>query len=125
MTREEEIKDAGYSWWKNSEFINGYIDSSDVYELGAKWADEHPKNPWISVEDSLPNIEEQVFVAYKDNSKLGMGCISHRIDKSKKMVVNHPELFNKIMDKNGFNGYQKEVVAWMPIPPLPKEGGEK
>ena len=48
MTREEEI-------------VNAAMNCKDLGETkyhsfakGAVWADEHPKNPWVSVEERLP-----------------------------------------------------------------------
>lgn len=47
MTREEEI-------WKAAMLSSGKRDRIGGFYNGAKWADEHPKNPWISVEERLP-----------------------------------------------------------------------
>ena len=50
MTREEEIINAA------NELCNSFRGSKTYklgFEIGAKWADEHPKSPWISVEDDI------------------------------------------------------------------------
>ena len=73
-----------------------------AFENGAEWADEHPKNPWISVKDRLPEAFEEV-IAFAANG--------------------HIE--NSYWDGNYFTGdfYDTTVTHWMPIPEL-KEGGE-
>ena len=51
MTREEEIRQEALSRCSGSvmegSLFGGFI-------IGAKWADEHPKSPWISVEERIP-----------------------------------------------------------------------
>ena len=46
MTRKDEITIASCAY--------GSGGSSIDFEAGAKWADNNPKSPWISVEDDLP-----------------------------------------------------------------------
>ena len=48
MTREKEIEKEAY---RQEELVN--MDAESFIE-GAKWADSHPKSPWISVDDDLP-----------------------------------------------------------------------
>ena len=53
MTREEQIAIASCAY--------GSRGSSIDFTVGAKWADSHPKSPWISVDEDLPcNHEELV-----------------------------------------------------------------
>ena len=62
MTREEERSKAAYSQYCNSESICFNL-MCDSFKQGAKWADEHPKSPWISVNEDLPcNHEELIFL---------------------------------------------------------------
>lgn len=68
MTREEEIEKASvhhlfqydYSY-EEGEHLDFYIKG---FTDGAKWADEHPKNKWHSVDD-VPT--EQHDIICKDN----------------------------------------------------------
>ena len=46
MTREEQIAIASCAYSSRGSSID--------FTVGAKWADSHPKSPWISVEDGLP-----------------------------------------------------------------------
>lgn len=76
MTREEEIIDAA------NELCNSFRGGKTYklgFEIGVKWADEHPKSPWISVYEDLPCNHEKkihkdclsttnVFALYSDYS---------------------------------------------------------
>ena len=53
MTREEEIAIASCAY--------GSRGSSIDFTVRAKWADSHPKSPWISVEDDLPCNHEELM----------------------------------------------------------------
>ena len=61
MTREEEIDNAKTAFYKTVLEDDYYYDPRDCFEEGAKWADEHPKSPWISVEDDLPCNHEELM----------------------------------------------------------------
>ena len=73
MTREEQIKKqadiytddaSNYTEWSDD---GGWSDTNDIdlvekaFIEGAKWADEHTKSPWISVEDDLPCNHEELM----------------------------------------------------------------
>ena len=64
MTREEQIKQAAI------EDCGKYANNRGYYPFvaGVKWADEHPKSPWISVEKRLP---EDVFDCIVTNQSTG------------------------------------------------------
>ena len=47
MTRDEQVTEA-------TEYYYNDIGLRVAFEEGAQWADEHPKSPWISVEERLP-----------------------------------------------------------------------
>ena len=51
MIREIEIINASKLY---SEYEYNQIDFENGFIMGAKWADDNPKSPWISVEDDLP-----------------------------------------------------------------------
>ena len=70
-----------------------------AFVYGAEYA---LSNQWISVEESLPEYEEDVLIAYGDDEY----GLCHR--------SNSPDV---LTDINGFCNYgYKEVLAWMPIP---------
>ena len=73
MAREEQIKKqadiytddaSNYTEWSDD---GGWSDTNDIdlvekaFIEGAKWADEHTKSPWISVEDDLPCNHEELM----------------------------------------------------------------
>ena len=76
---------------------------SKAFLEGAKWADANQPNQWISVEDKLPDDGVLVVVAYR----WILGEILYASD------VFHIDY--------GWESYD-DVVAWMPIPQLPKDG---
>lgn len=64
MTREQQIKQAAFERNCESDFDSN--DGRNGFVEGAQWADEHPKSPWISVEDRLPELDKEVIVLAKD-----------------------------------------------------------
>ena len=67
MTREEQIAIASCAY--------GSRGSSIDFTVGAKWADSHPKSPWISVKDDLPcNHEELLNAKYETKKVLILKC---------------------------------------------------
>ena len=79
------------------------------FRLGAEWADKHPKNEWISVEDSLPEQDEEVIVLCDELN----------------VAPNYKISFGHIVDKTICQDYNvwniPNVVYWFPMPKLPKE----
>ena len=61
MTREEEMDNAKTAFYERVLEDDYYYDPRDCFEEGAKWADAHPKSPWISVEDDLPCNHEELM----------------------------------------------------------------
>jgi hypothetical protein len=70
MDRKEELKMAACSHWSNApykeEVEKGCISETAMarkialrtFAAGAEWADAHPKNPWISVNDRLTESDD-------------------------------------------------------------------
>ena len=137
MTREEQIKAAAKKTTGLFSYKNGYSTSEDAFIAGAEWADANPcmpdkvvkipecsreeikellanwkgtlvvgddisLSPWISVEDKLPDDGVLVIVAYR----WILGEILYSTDTF------HIDY--------GWEDYE-DVIAWMPIPELPKE----
>lgn len=72
---------------------------SGAFEAGARFALSHL---WISVEEALPEYEEEILVTYGNDEY----SLCHRSKNP-----------NVLTDNNGFcNYWHKEVLAWMPIP---------
>ena len=106
MTREEQIAIASCAY--------GSRGSSIDFTVGAKWADSHPKSPWISVKDDLPCNHEELIVdtpLYK---------------RTKPVVCNKPcgirvDQMVYDMSLNGWYWTGETPIHWFPAPELPKE----
>ena len=116
MTREEEIINAA------NELCNSFRGGKTYkfgFEIGAEWADEHPKSPWISVEDDLPCnheeliIDEQLLYIYDKRTKPVICNKSYGVCCVGIMIYN--------VDRNAWHWVSEKPTHWFPIPELPKE----
>ena len=126
MTREEEMLEAARERADRHQIaereLNNYnsqlyfydrIYNSEMasFEDGAKWSDKHPKCPWISVGERLPEAGEEVLL-YNSHSvrhyEIGWLRKKKGDDKSKWAV------------SNGFVE-DDDITHWMEIPKRPKE----
>ena len=112
MTREKEINIAASKYIEDNS-LGGEVRISshkDSFIEGVEWADNNPKNPWISVEDDLPfNHKElldsskrmtfQVFIRY-DDDRYGFSCMA------------------KILDEWKWLNSWTKITHWMLIPPF-------
>ena len=104
MTREEEINIAA-SRYIEENTINGYItisDNKDSFIEGVEWADNHPKSPWISVEDDLPCNHEEL----KPNSYATYKVI---------VLLNDGRIRETYMFFDKWMQYGKKITHWMPF----------
>ena len=104
MTREKQIREAAKKTTGLFSYRNGYSTAEDAFIAGAEYADANQPSPWISVEDKLPDDGVLVIVAYR----WILGEILYASD------VFHIDY--------GWESYD-DIIAWMPIPQLPKEDG--
>ena len=110
MTREEQIAIASCAY--------GSRGSSIDFTVGAKWADSHPKSPWISVDEDLPCNHSDLVLTYNN--------ISFSTKRVLVMTDIHT-LFLCEMKKDNDRGWiwnystKDKIVYWFPIPELPKE----
>ena len=116
MKREEEIAKAADEAFKTTDF---YIPTFEIlgFMLGANWADENPKSPWISVEDDLPCNHEELITTNGRYEKNTIYVIT--IDKYGIIESNYMVLYD-----DGKWEWKYGVPApcyWMLIPKLPKE----
>lgn len=119
MTREEEIKNEAYI-----QEVLLYMDADSFIE-GALWADNHPKSPWISVEDDLPYKHKELMSADRDNTIQVLVAVK---DQRNNKTIYMPSVMVKLYtsydewkwewanDDNEF-----KVTHWMPIPKLEEE----
>lgn len=113
MIRENEIEIA------TSKYIEDHSIGGEVYTsnhqspfvIDGTWADENPKDSWISVNDDLPcNHEELLNAKYE----------------TKKVFILKPGGFPDIdymlkVDGKWIWFAYKTAKFWMPIPEMPKE----
>ena len=85
-------------------------DIQQAFEKGAEWADEHPNNRWISVEDRLPEQNKKVIV------------ICEKLDTAPFYKISLGHIVDKTICKDNYNGWDiPNVVYWTPMPKLPEE----
>ena len=109
MTREEEIRTAVDTIVPILPSNNGRTYEQALiasgFEAGVKWADSHPKSPWISTDKYLPKQGGHYLCNDGDSH---ISTLAFRGDKW--------------VNTRTFNDIPLEVVKyWMPIPKLPKE----
>ena len=111
MTREEQIRNAKNAFYERIFEEGYYYDPRDCFEEGAEWADEHPKNPWISVSDKLPfECEETRLTDSVTKIVLTHNCAHQKI-------VAYMTIINGIWSWRDIEGNPIVTVTdWMPIP---------
>lgn len=106
MTRAEEIREAAFKYaakeYRRCCDEDKAISRKD-FIAGAEWADAHPRSPWISVEDRLPDkinkfMSETVLCRYTRGGKEYYHVTQYDFDYNQWMIGN--------------------VTHWMPIPGL-------
>ena len=107
MTREEQIAIASCAY--------GSRGSSIDFTVGAKWADSHPKSPWISVEEDLPCNNP-------NNIHFGFTNKVFAIDENKNIFIAYmTKYYNKWVWCRDDNFNLSYIIThWFPIPELPK-----
>ena len=115
MTREEEIRNAIDTIFPIPPLRDGRTYEQALmatgFEAGVKWADEHPKSPWISVEDDLPCNHEELLNAKYETKEVF-------ILKS----IGFPDVDYMLKVNGEWTWFTyKSTKFWMPIPKLPKE----
>ena len=108
MTREEKLEK-----YLNHQYMYENGDPSYIHgiKVGVSWADENPKSPWISVEDRLPEPENEVIVLAKDKY----------IDIDQLTDDGEGNYYWWKTDRVVIWCEDDKITHWMPIPELPKE----
>lgn len=128
MTREEQIRSAAFDASTNNDDYKKYTKDAIArmfFVEGAKWADENPKSPWISVEERLPEMRsnnnpysERVYVRYVQTVS-GNKRIFYAFDELQYICLSSGKIIGHEWCRHQ-NEYDC-VTHWMPIPELPKE----
>lgn len=111
MTREEQIKKYCQRYCDTRGFTSDggfdiYSPMAIVAEDAIKWADEHPKSSWISVEERLPENSDRCFVA---SGRPGCLDVAY-YDKFKEVWVGVTGPYDLL-----------GVAYWMPVPKFEEE----
>ena len=116
MTRKEEIANAADKAFPTKAF---YIPTFEIlgFTFGARWADEHPKSPWISVKEDLPCNHEELMRT-RDVCE-GTETIEVFATSKGGLIWNDYMIY--MNGKWRWNGNYFEPDYWMIAPKLPKE----
>ena len=118
MTREKEVEIISKKYGTAS-LVYGKLHNDTLkgllkhyqkgFTAGVKWADEHPKSPWISVKDDLPcNHEELLNPDDKRNTSYVVAIIHGYVIMSRMYKLNGKWYWEN-----------DEPTHWFPIPKLP------
>ena len=74
MTREAEIRQTATEWLRYNHPTCTQDMLVEAFRCGAEWADKHQPNPWISIEEHLPEkvnkfLSDDVLVRYLRGGK--------------------------------------------------------
>ena len=115
MTREEEIKNV----IENIFLVTNY--EMIGFRLGAEWADNNPKSPWISVNDDLPCNHKKMMrnpCIFKPETVEVLVKINHKFNY-KTYPLFHVDYM--IFDDDRWKWCRNfGITHWMPIPKLPE-----
>ena len=120
MTREEEIRNAVDTTFPIPPSEKGRTYEQALmatgFENGVKWADIHPKSPWVSVKESLPkeDPERNDYMSVEVLTITDKGYIKlDTYDHQNQVWFIHSEI---LFDEDDSLG---KVTHWMYIPKLP------
>lgn len=111
MTREEQIKEAAedYSAYRDATDEEDLYNSTELeaFKEGAEWADNHPKSPWINVQEDLP--------CNHSNLK-STECATVNVFVCKKGGSVSVDFMIKRNGKWEWDSWRESYTHWMPIP---------
>ena len=109
MTREEQIAIASCAY--------GSRGSSIDFTVGAKWADSHPKSPWISVKEELPCDEKDMVIEFLAGIELRTKRVLVLLEDG---IIGITYMY--CFPPHGWHWNINDVIThWVPIPEPPKE----
>lgn len=110
MTREEQIREAATIASKKYRYRDMHFPAISGFVEGAKWADENPKSPWISVEEGLPEVNQQVYAAIPNLCGTEYATLEYLGDNRWRQDTTEYTY-----------EFSEGVTHWMPIPKLQEE----
>lgn len=119
MTREEEIRKASIEANSGIAVRPGtriLIECCTLsFQKGAKWADENPKSPWVSVKNDLPCNHEELICRTE---------VSEGTETKEVFAINKSgDIWDDYMvyENGKWRWNDFEPAFWMSPPKLPKE----
>lgn len=130
MTREEQIREAAFLASMTEETImrqevikdGVHIGCKDIklrdserpiarlfFRKGVEWADANQPNPWISVEERLPEPEKEVIILNK-RKRIDIDFLTDDFEGGYYWWKSDDIIFCE----------DDEITHWMPMPELPK-----
>lgn len=114
MTREEQIYEASIEYSENE--VDKIISSNSLNSFisGAKWSDNNPKSPWISIKDDLPCNHSELISQEKSSKYL-------KATVYVVTVINGMNFLSRMYEFDGKWYWESdEPTYWFPIPEPPK-----
>ena len=135
MTREEQVSKAMEGIFNDvNRECNNDDKMFDIVEYSkriAQWFDEHPKSPWISVKDRLPEKHRQIKIKHGDADLDWISAEVIFIDDDGDCFVGMYDFGTEqwVINQDVFLYYHDVydggiITHWMPIPEVPKGGEE-
>jgi len=109
MNMKQTVEQAALKWIKDVYSYDKELWTEDAFEAGAEW--QRKQSPWISVKDKRPTGTDAPFFAYN-------------ADRNEICLANYNEEKGYFDDASVGCHTGIKVTHWMPIPKLPKGGGE-
>lgn len=119
MTREEQIKEFIKAHAYRFSVRYGYETKEELMRKMAQWCDNNPKNPWISVEERLPEELQMVFVHMQGGSFDSAIYTNGAFERSLRLQLGMKDEGYTIISWE--QKFKSNITHWMPIPELKEE----
>ena len=121
MTRKKQINKAAEQFLTDRP--KGYFNTKSEcntaltgFVMGAKWADEHPNSPWISINEGLLEELQMVFVHMQGGSYDCMMYAHGLFRRSLQLTYGIKDSGYTIV--SWMQNFKSNITHWMPIPEL-------
>jgi hypothetical protein len=124
MTRKKQINKAAEQFLADrpKQYFHTKAEENTAHTgfiMGAKWADEHQKSPWISVNERLPEEMQMVFVHYEGGA---YDCVIYENGLFRRSLqIKFGMKDDGHTTISWFQYFKSNITHWMPIPELIKE----
>lgn len=116
MTRKEQIEEFIKFHAHKFSVRNGYKTIEELMREMAQWCDNNPKNPWVSVEERLPEKSQIVFVHMQGGSFDSAIYTNGAFERSLQLKFGMKDEGYTIISWE--QRFKSNITHWMPIPTL-------